>query len=48
MNEIFSFRKELNMKKIIIIVLIILIILGVILWNWETGLSKEPSEAVTA
>lgn len=31
MNEIFSFRKELNIKKIIIVVLIILIIIGLII-----------------
>lgn len=30
MNEIFSFRKELNIKRIIIVVLIILVILGFI------------------
>lgn len=46
MNEIFSFRKELNMKKIIIIVLIILIILGVILWKVfspsEESISIKP------
>lgn len=39
MNEIFEFRRELNIKKIMILVLIILIILGIVLWN-----SLSPSE----
>lgn len=33
MNQIFEFRKELNIKKIIIVVLIIFVIIGAILWN---------------
>lgn len=32
MNEIFSFRKELNIKKIIIIILIIIIFIGILIW----------------
>lgn len=39
MNEIFEFRRELNIKKIMILVLIILIILGIVLWN-----TLSPSE----
>lgn len=33
MNEIFEFRKELNIKKILIVILLILIITGLILWK---------------
>lgn len=33
MNEIFQFRKELNIKKIIIVALIVFVILGLILWK---------------
>ncbi len=32
MQEIFSFRKELNIKKIIIIILIVAIIIGLLIW----------------
>ena len=33
MNQIFEFRKELNIKKILIVLLIIFIIPGIILWK---------------
>lgn len=33
MNQIFEFRKELNIKKILIVLLIIFIITGLILWK---------------
>ena len=33
MNQIFEFRKELNIKKILIVLLIIFIITGIILWK---------------
>ena len=43
MNEIFSFRKELNIKKIIIVILIIILILGAIIWK-----SFSPSQKNTS
>lgn len=46
MNEIFSFRKELNIKKIIIIALIIFIIIAVILWIAFSPSQKVPNTEV--
>ena len=43
MNEIFSFRKELNIKKIIIVILIIILILGVIIWKSFSPSKKNNS-----
>ena len=43
MNEIFSFRKELNIKKIIIVILIIILILGVIIWKAFSPSKKNNS-----
>lgn len=33
MHEIFSFRKELNIKKIAILVIVIILIVGIIIWK---------------
>ena len=43
MNEIFSFRKELNIKKIIIVIFIIILILGVIIWKAFSPSKKNNS-----
>lgn len=43
MNEIFEFRKELNIKKILIVLLIILIITGLILWKVFSPSEESPS-----
>lgn len=45
MNEIFEFRKELNIKKILIALLIIFIIAGLILWKVFSP--SEKSSAIT-
>lgn len=46
MNEIFTFRKELNIKKIIIAILIIFIIVGLILWKVISPSEKSLSEKI--
>lgn len=43
MNQIFEFRKELNIKKILIALLIILIIIGLILWKVFSPSEESPS-----
>ena len=43
MNEIFEFRKELNIKKILIALLIIFIIAGLILWKVFSPSEKSSS-----
>lgn len=43
MNQIFEFRKELNIKKILIVVLIICIITGIILYKVFSPSEKSPS-----
>ena len=51
MNQIFEFRKELNIKKILIVLLIIFIIAGLILWKVfspsEESLSVKTKNEVT-
>ncbi len=42
MNEIFEFRKELNIKKILIIALIIFVIMGAILWKAFSPSEESP------
>lgn len=44
MNEIFSFRKELNIKKIVLVILIIFCIMGIILWNLFSPNEKTEKE----
>lgn len=46
MNQIFEFRKELNIKKILIVVLIIFIITGLILWKVFSPSEESPSVKV--
>ena len=45
MNEIFEFRKELNIKKILIALLIVFIIAGLILWKVFSP--NEESSSIT-
>lgn len=51
MNQIFEFRKELNIKKILIVLLIFFIIAGLILWKVfspsEESLSVKTKNEVT-
>lgn len=42
MNKVFEFRKELNIKKIIIVILIIALIVGIVIWKYSS--STEPKE----
>ena len=46
MNEIFSFRKELNIKKIIIMALLVLIIVVAILWIVFSHSEKTPNNEI--
>lgn len=48
MNEIFSFRRELNIKKIIIVVLIILIIISIILWKFFISANNSEAKKITS
>lgn len=46
MHEIFSFRKELNIKKIAILAIIIVLIIGIVIWKLFPPVKKTIEEKV--
>ena len=46
MNEVFSFRKELNIKKIIIVILIIALIVGIVIWKHSSSTEQKENQKV--
>lgn len=46
MNEIFSFRKELNIKKIIILILIIPLIIGIVIWKLSPSIEEKVEQKI--
>lgn len=46
MNEIFSFRKELNIKKIMIVVFIIVLIIGIIVWKLSSSIEQKEEQKI--
>lgn len=46
MNEVFEFRKELNIKKIIIAILIIALIIGIVVWKYSSSTEQKENPKV--